>query len=283
MNNIGLVLEGGGMRGLYTAGVLEFFLEKQLFFPYVIGVSAGACMAASYLSRQKGRNKEVNIGLANDPRYLSYRNLLMKKQLFGMDFLFDEIPKNIVPFDFETFYNKEERFVVGVTDCQAGEAIYYSGEEHDKNILTIVRASSSIPFLAPPVNYDGKILLDGGIAAPIPLLRAKEDGMKKSVVVLTKTEDYKKSASRFSIILKYFSATYPRLGDLLVKRYAIYNETLQLLEQERNKGTVFIIQPTKELPVSRIERKQHRLEMLYQLGYADAKETYTALKQWMIT
>ena len=135
MKNIGLVLEGGGMKGLYTAGVLEYFMEKNLFFPYVVGVSAGACMGATYLSRQQGRNKKVNTELVSDYRYISYRNLIRKRELFGMDFLFDEVPNKIVPFDFQTFLNCNEQFVIGTTDCESGQAVYYNKTEHGNDIL----------------------------------------------------------------------------------------------------------------------------------------------------
>ncbi|MDR2994393.1 MAG: patatin family protein, partial [Bacillus cereus] len=128
LENTGLVLEGGGMRGVYTGGILEYFMEQDLYFPYVIGVSAGACHAASYLSRQRNRNKTVNIDYASHPKYLSYKNLWRKRQLFDMDFIFHEIPEKHVPFDFETYFNSPERFLVGTTDCETGEPVYFEKE-----------------------------------------------------------------------------------------------------------------------------------------------------------
>ncbi|MBM7661995.1 putative patatin/cPLA2 family phospholipase [Bacillus mesophilus] len=181
MDQVGLVLEGGGMRGLYSAGVLDFFMEKELYFPYVIGVSAGACMAASYLSRQKGRNQKVNIDLVKDPRYLSWRNLLRKREMFGMDFLFDEVPNRLVPFDFDTFIEGSEEFLVGTTDCQTGQPIYFNKKDHGRNMLTIIRASSSVPFISSSVSYQDKILLDGGIADPIPIKKSQEVETKKTL------------------------------------------------------------------------------------------------------
>lgn len=275
MLNSGLVLEGGGMRGVYTAGVLEYFMEKDLYFPYVIGVSAGACMAASYLSRQKGRNRQVNIEFVNDPRYLSYRNYWKKKQLFDMDFVFDEIPNRLVPYDYETFLKRTEQFVVVTTDCMTGEPIYYHMDEHGESMLQLIRASSSLPFVAPTVAYQDKFLLDGGIIDPIPIKKAQQDGFDKNVVILTKPVGYKKKASRFSSLFKY--KQYPIISEKLQTRYQLYNDTLDYIEKEKEQGTTFLFQPSKPLPVSRIEKNQQKLIDLYDLGWQDAKNNYEKL------
>src|SRR5690625_116326 len=153
MVNAGLVLEGGGMRGLYTAGVLEYFLEQNLYFPYNIGVSAGACMAASYLSRQKGRNKKVNLGYIDDKRYISFSNFIKNREVFGMDFIFDEIPNRLVPFDMSTFLKNSEEFVIVTTDCETGEPVYYDKTNHGHDLVLLLRASSSLPFIASSVKY----------------------------------------------------------------------------------------------------------------------------------
>lgn len=281
MKTTGLVLEGGGMRGLYTAGVLEFFLEQKLLFPYVVGVSAGACMGASYLSKQRGRNKEVNVGLAGDHRFLSFRNLLFKRQLFGMDFLFDEIPNKIVPFDHETFRTGSEQFVIGTTDCETGEPIYYNKHDNGEDILTIIRASSSLPFVAPAVSYGGKTLLDGGIIDPIPIQKARHDGYKRNVVIMTKAEDFRRHPSKAAMLAKFIYRKHPKIAELLEKRHLVYNDTLALLEEQENSGNVFVIKPSIEVPVSRIERNQERLLALYELGYEDAKKQYSKLLSWL--
>lgn len=280
MKDIGLVLEGGGMRGLYTAGVLEYFMEKNLFFPYVIGVSAGACMAASYLSRQQGRNKKVNTGLVKDPRYLSLRNLFLKRQLFGMDFLFDEIPNKIIPFDFETFLSESEQFIVGTTDCETGEAVYYNKQEHGADMLTIIRASSSIPFIAPPVEYDGRRLLDGAITDPIPLQKAKQDGFHRNIVIMTRSSGYHKPSSKLSSLVRIMYRKYPQVASLLSEQYELYNKTLSFLDSEQTAGNCYLIQPSVTLPVSRIERNEKRLVDLYELGYEDAKRHEDSIRRW---
>ncbi|MGD6775634.1 patatin-like phospholipase family protein [Sutcliffiella horikoshii] len=279
MLNCGLVLEGGGMRGVYTAGILEYFMEKNLYFPYVIGVSAGACMAASYLSRQPGRNKKVNIDFVGDPRYLSYRNFWKKRQMFDMDFLFDEIPNKLVPYDYESFLNRTEQFVVVTTDCLTGEPVYYNMDQHGEDMLQLIRASSSLPFVAPSVAYQDKMLLDGGIIDPIPLKKAQKDGFEKNVVILTKPVGYKKKASRFSSLFKY--KQFPIISERLQTRYKLYNETLDYVDSEKESGSTFVFQPSQPLPVGRMERKKERLQALYELGYEDAKNNYKALQEFL--
>ncbi|MDP4083600.1 MAG: patatin family protein [Bacillota bacterium] len=283
LNSVGLVLEGGGMRGVYTAGVLEYFLEHDLFFPYVIGVSAGACNAASYLSKQKGRNKTVTIDYASDPRYLSFRNYFKNKQFFGMDFIFDEIPNQHVPYHYDVFYKSPSEFVVGTTDCLTGEPVYYKKQDYKKDFLTVLRASSSLPFVAPEIEYQGKILLDGGISDPIPIKKAQIDGFTKNIIVLTRNEGYYKKPSKFHFLVQKKYPKYPGLQKALKNRYQIYNNTLHYIENEEKKGNIFIIRPTTPLKVGRMERNSSKLEELYLQGYQDAKRSIERLKQWVNT
>jgi predicted patatin/cPLA2 family phospholipase len=281
MNKIGLVLEGGGMRGVYSAGVMEFFLEQNLYFPYVIGVSAGACNAASYLSKQKGRNKVVNIDFISDHRYLSWKNYYKKRQLFGMDFIFDEIPNKLVPFDYEAFFQNQSEFVIGTTDCNSGKPIYFKKNDYGRNVLPILKASSSLPFVAPEVEFSGKKLLDGGISDPIPIKQAERDGFQKNIVILTQNEHYRKTSSRFHYFVKKKYRHFPGLVDALKHRHQHYNETLDYIEIQRENGNVFILRPIKPLKVGRMERNAERLTDLFEQGYLDAKNSYEELKTWI--
>lgn len=281
MNQVGLVLEGGGMRGVYSAGVMEFFLEQELFFPYVIGVSAGACNAASYLSKQKGRNKKVNIDFISDPRYLSWRNYYKHRQLFGMDFIFDEIPNRLVPFDYETFYKNPSEFVIGTTDCHTGEPIYFKKTDYGDQVLPILKASSSLPFVAPEIEYEGRTLLDGGISDPIPIKKAEMDGFKKNIVILTQNEHYRKTPSKFHYLVRRKYRHYPGLVEALKERYKKYNNTLQYLEKQEEKGDIFILRPLEPMKVGRMERSPEKLSILFEQGYTDAKNSYTNLKSWL--
>ncbi|WP_456275746.1 patatin-like phospholipase family protein [Bacillus sp. AK128] len=281
MTKIGLVLEGGGMRGVYTAGVLEYFLEQDLFFPYTIGVSAGACNAVSYLARQEGRNKKVNIDYISNPNYLSMRNYIKKRELFGMDFIFDEIPNKLVPFDYDAFYKAQEFFEVGTTDCVTGETIYYNNKEHGQDMLTILRASSSLPFVAPIVSYDNRRLLDGGISDPIPIKRAEQAGFEKNVVILTRNRGYQKKPSKKSWISSRMYKEYPGLLNRMEQRAINYNETLDYISNQEKNAQSFVIQPANPLKVSRIERNQIRLTELFNEGYEEGKRLYPALLKWM--
>ncbi|PGZ95300.1 patatin family protein [Bacillus pseudomycoides] len=281
LENAGLVLEGGGMRGVYTAGVLEYFMENDLYFPYVIGVSAGACNAASYLSRQKERNKTVNIEYVTHPRYLSYKNFWKKRQLFDMDFIFHEIPTQHVPFDFETYFNNEQRFLVGTTDCETGQPTYFEKGRTQKEALTLLQASSSLPFVAPVVEFGGKKLLDGGISDPIPVRKAQVDGYQKSVVVLTRNKGYAKKKSKFGWIATKFYKKYPNLVNTMLTRYEVYNETLHYIEKEEAAGNVFVIRPTDQLEVDRMEKNPEKLQRLYEQGFKDAEKMHEGLLQFL--
>ncbi|TCS84467.1 patatin-like phospholipase family protein [Tepidibacillus fermentans] len=280
MEGVGLVLEGGGMRGVYTAGVLEFFMEQDLYFPYVIGVSAGACNACSYISRQKGRNKRVTIDYVNDPRYLSYRNLWKEKSIFGMDFIFDEIPKRLDPFDFETFNHSKQRFIVGTTDVFTGKPVYFDRESVE-DVLQLVRASSSLPFAAPTVHIDGYTLLDGGIADPIPIRKSIKDGNLKNVIVLTRNRGYRKRPFKYKWLAKRKYPRYQGLIDAMVNRHQVYNETLDFIKQLEEEKKAFVIRPSQPLSVKRTEKDQKKLEELYHQGYEDAKKSYIHLKRWI--
>ncbi|MBB3113213.1 putative patatin/cPLA2 family phospholipase [Paenibacillus phyllosphaerae] len=281
MESIGLVLEGGGMRGVYTAGVLEYFSEQGVYFPYTIGVSAGACMAASYLSRQQGRNRTVNVEWVKDSRYISWGNLLKKGQLFGMDFVFDEIPNKLVPFDYKALEASTEEFVIGTTDCRTGETVYYKKSEPDFDVLHILRASSSLPFIAPIVEHAGRQLLDGGISDPIPLRKSQQDGNKRNVLVLTRNREYRKSPNRFAFAIRRAYGKYPAFVDRMLKRHETYNSTLAYIDEQESKGTTFVIRPQEPLVVGRMERDSKKLDALYRQGYEDAKRLLPSLQAWM--
>ena len=279
MYSIGLVLEGGGMRGLYTAGVLEFFLEKGMEFGYIIGVSAGACNAASYISKQKGRNKIVNTKFINDVRFVSFRNLILKGSLFGMDFIFDEIPNQLIPYDYETFYKSPVDFKVTATDCNTGRPVYFNKTNFDQQ-LTVLRASSSLPLVSPMVRYAGYSLLDGGIADPLPINRAIDDGCKKVIVVLTRNNGYKKEPVNFleQLLYKIKYRNYPQLIKALMKKHIIYHKAMDYIEYLEQKGQAVVIRPTRTLTVGRYEKNADKLLELHRQGYEDASDTYEKIK-----
>lgn len=281
MEKVGLVLEGGGMRGVYTAGVLDLFMENNLYFSYIIGVSAGACNASSYISRQIGRNKRVNINYIDNPNYLSIRNLVKEKSLFGMNFLFEEIPLNLEPFDFRAYYNNTDKFVIGATDCVSGKALYFDKGSCQRESMDLIRASSSLPFVSPIVYYQGYNLLDGGIADPIPIRKSFEDGNHKNVVILTRNKDYRKKPFKLKWLAKAIYPQYENLVKAMEMRSQVYNETLELIERLEKEGKVFVIRPQEKLEVDRLEKNPQKLTKLFDMGYENANNLYPYLKSWL--
>lgn len=281
--NTALVLEGGGLRGVYTSGVLQFLMEQQLFCGYVIGVSMGACNAANYISNQPQRNRIVNIRYVNDRRYLSYRRLLAKGELFGMNFIFDTIPNHLVPFDYNTFRNSPQRCVVTVTDCMSGEAVYYEKADLGADYLKVLQASCSLPLVARPVEYKGRILMDGGLSDPIPLAKSMRDGNRKHILVLTQPRGYRKKSSPWVNLL--VRLRYPRFKGMqqtLARRAARYNKTLDWIETLGDAEQILVLRPRSPLVAGRIERCKENLYATYDQGYADAEKDHERLYEYLI-
>lgn len=265
-----LVLEGGGMRGLFTAGVLDCFLGQNISFSHLFGVSAGACQATSFLSGQKGRNLAVNTSFLDNWRYMSFRSLLLTRSYFGMDFMFDEIPNRLIPFDYERFFASPSSFQIGTTDCETGKARFFDKEALDRH-MTILRASCSLPLIAPIVRFREYRLLDGGIADPIPVRRALEVGPDKVVVVLTRNREYRKEGLSKAewALMNIVYQKYPALLETLSRRHEIYNSTLDFIEGLEESGQALVIRPTRPLDVDRYEKDPKKLSALYQAGYED--------------
>jgi predicted patatin/cPLA2 family phospholipase len=270
LENAALVLEGGGLRGTFSSGVLRRFVDDKLYFAYVIGVSMGACNAANYLSLQPERNRIVNSRYVRDSRYISYRRLFTGGDLFGMDFIFHEIPGRLIPFDLETFLANPIRCVTGASDCVTGEALYYDKNDLGRDYLTVLKASSSLPFIAKPVEYKGRFLMDGGLADSIPVRRALEDGWKKRVVILTRPAGYRKKPSRLPGILLRAYRRFPGLLQNLQDRHLRYNETMDHIEALESRGEIFVIRPEADLPAGRVERNIAKIYLTYDVGYAAA-------------
>ena len=271
MDNTSLILEGGGMRGVYSAGVLDLLLDKNIDIKYCIGVSAGACNCVSYISKQRKRNYRVNINYINDKRYLSFRNLIKTGSAFGMDMLFNIIPNELDPFDHETFKSSGTKFFVGVTNCETGLPEFYNIKDLNEDGYDSLKASISLPLVAKIIDYDNKKFLDGGIAAPIPIKKAIDDGIEKHVVILTQHKGYKKSKTKIMPIIKRKYKEHSGLIDAMENRYKVYNETLEMLDKLEEEGKCFIIRPSSPLKVSRFERDKSKLEEIYNKGYEDAK------------
>jgi predicted patatin/cPLA2 family phospholipase len=265
--NAALVLEGGGLRGTFSSGVLRRFVDENLYFAYVIGVSMGACNAANYVSLQPERNRIMNSRYIRDSRYISYRRLFFGGDLFGMDFIFNECPNRLVPFDQKTFHENPVRCITVVTDCVTGEALYYDKSDLGSDYLEVLKGSCSLPFIAKPVEYRGSFLLDGGMSDPIPVRRAADDGWKKRVVILTRPRGYRKKPSRLPGFLLWRYRMFPGLQKKIVSQHMHYNETIDYIEALEAKGEIFVIRPKVEPPAGRVERNFAKVYLTYDQGY----------------
>ena len=280
MIEAGLVVEGGGMRGVYTAGVLDYFMEKNLYFDDCYGVSAGACHISSYVSKQIGRSIKVTLDYINDKRYCSINSLIKTGDMFGVEMLYDLIPNKLELYDYDTFNKFKGNFYSVVTNCKTGKAEYIKIKDMKKDIIA-VRASSSLPLLSRIVEINGKEYLDGGITDSIPIKKSIKDGHKKNVVILTRDKTYRKSKPKFLSFFKLKYKKYPNLVKAIENRYKMYNETLDFIEEEKAKNKVFIIQPKLPVKISRIEKDKDKLKALYNQGYEDAKEIYEDLMKFL--
>ena len=266
-----LVLEGGGMRGVFTCGVLDYLMDHKISFPYAIGVSAGACNGLSYMSHQRGRGKFSNIDLLAKYKYIGIRPLVKKRGLIDQQLLFHRFPDRILPYNYKAYAENPNRFEMVTTDCITGRACYWEEKHDEKRIIEIVKASSSLPYACPMSYVDGHPMLDGGIVDSIPLIRAYEQGYDKCVVVLTRNKGYRKSTKKVPVP-SFIYKQYPRLRVALRNRNKIYNEQLELVERWEEEGKIIVIRPEKPIVVGRMETSVKKLTDLYNQGYECAKK-----------
>lgn len=261
----GLVLEGGGMRGVFTSGVLDAFMKHDLTFPYVVAVSAGACNGMSYVSHQPRRARISNIDYLARYKYIGIRHLVTQGCIFDRDLLYDKFPNQYLPFDFDTFFNSEMEFEMVTTNCRTGLPMYLS-ERHDRQrALDIVRASSSLPYVSKIVDVDGEPMLDGGIVDSIPVERAIAKGFPRNVLVLTRNKGYR-STGRDHKTPHFVYRNYPRLRVALSHRIEAYNAQLDMIDRMEAEGRVLCIRPERPMEVGRIEKDTVKLERLYEEG-----------------
>ena len=279
-NQTGLVLEGGGLRGIYTAGVLDCFLENDIDLRDVYAVSAGACHACSYLAYQHGRAYSTNIDYLKDRRYCSVYSLIKTGDLFGADFLYHELPEKLYPIDNAAFQAVPSEFHAVVTNCLTGRAEYPLVRDLFQDI-DYVRASSSLPGVSRFVMLHGVPYLDGGISDAIPLRRSEADGHEKNVVVLTRDRTYRKGASALTTVLKAKYRAYPALIGLLEMRHLAYNAQLDHIREAEAAGRAFVIAPTIPLQLGRMEKNREKLNEIYLLGQNDALKKLDALKRYL--
>lgn len=265
-----LILEGGTFRPIFSAGILDAMLDHNIMFPYCIGVSAGISNGFSYVSRQKGRNLDILLNYRHDKRYIGKRNFIKCRSLFGLDFAFDTVPNEMLPFDWETFYQYKGKLLVGVTNANTAKPEYLNGMELDKQ-CTMLRATCAIPLVFPTISINGTPYYDGGLCDPIPIKKAIADGNKKHFIVLTRPKEYRKELGRSNqIAARIIRKKYPKLESVLLNRHLAYNETVQFCEQLEKENKALILRPTK--PIDSLERDLSVIQQTYDMGYQMAVE-----------
>lgn len=278
-----LVLEGGATRGIFTSGALDYLMERDLYFSDVIGVSAGSCNAVDYVSRQPGRTRDCMIPTDKEGKYYyGIRDFVKEKSLMNMDLIFDKYPKELLPFDFETYFNSEINCQIVMTNCLTGKAEYMTEDSDNDRLMKLCRASSSMPLLTPIVNIDNVPYLDGGLADSVPIRRAQQMENEKIVVILTKNQGYRKSvlSPTMQRVYKRAYKSYPNLIRTIFRRSFEYNKTMNYLDQLEKRGEIFILRPQVK-PVSRLERNKETLHAFYEHGYKYTERKFDDLMEYL--
>lgn len=277
----GLILEGGAMRGLFTAGVMDVMMEAGIRFDGIVGVSAGAAFGCNYKSHQMGRVLRYNTTYCRDWRYCSFRSLLTTGDLYGAQFCYHELPEQLDIFDDEAFQADPAEFYAVCTDCETGKAVYRKIESAQYGDLEWIRASASMPLVSRIVEIDGQKLLDGGIADSIPLKFMENKGYERNLVVLTQPRNYRKKKNSLLPLMKLALRKYPKVVEAMADRHIDYNETLEYIRSREQEKAVFVISPKEKLDISRTEKDPERLKAVYQLGREAAQEQLAELKRYL--
>lgn len=269
--NIGLVLEGGGMRGVFTSGVLDAFMKHNVYFKYIVAVSAGACNGMSYVSRQPRRARISNIDYLARYKYIGIRHLVSQGCIFDSKLLYDKFPNKLLPFDFDEYFKHSQNFEMVTTNCLTGTPMYLKELEDHQRSLDIVRASSSLPYVSKIVDVDGIPMLDGGIVDSIPVQRAIDMGYKNNVVILTRNKGWRDNGKDRKVP-HYVYKNYPRLRVALSRRHFAYNQQIELVNRLEESGQIKCIRPLRPIEVGRIEKDTDKLERLYEEGFSIGEE-----------
>lgn len=277
----GLILEGGAMRGLFSAGVMDAFLENGLDFDGVIGVSAGAAFGCNYISRQKGRVLRYNTRFSRDKRYCSVRSLIKTGDLYNAEFCYHEIPERLDVLDKEVFISNPAEFWVVCTDVLTGDPVYRKLEKMDYTDLEWMRASASMPLAAKIVKIDSYRLLDGGIADAIPVRYFEKLDYNRNVAILTRPEGYAKKKTKLMPLFRIVFKKYPKLIESLEKRYQVYNETLEYIRQREKSGDSLVIRPPVALPIGKIEHNAEKMKNVHSIGYQTGLEYTKKVKDFL--
>lgn len=277
----GLVMEGGAMRGLFTAGVIDVMMEQNIVFDGAVGVSAGAVFGCNYKSHQIGRVLRYNLAFCQDPRYCSMRSRIKTGDLFGADFCYRQIPDELDVFDREAYANSPMDFYVVGTDVRSGRAVYHNCRKGDQEDMDWFQASASMPLASQIVSVGNRNLLDGGIADSIPLKFIQAQGYAKNVVILTQPLDYVKKKNKLMPLMKVVYRQYPNLLHTMAKRHEVYNEATAYIRAQEAAGKIFVLRPEAPLDIHRVEHDRERIQAVYDLGRATAEEQVDALRAFL--
>lgn len=274
-------MEGGAMRGMFTAGVLDVLMENNITFGGAVGVSAGAAFGCNIKSRQIGRAIRYNMKYCNDPRYCGIKTLIKTGNIFSKDFAYGTVPKELDPFDFDTYIDNPMDFYMVCTDIKTGKPVYHNYKGTEKSGFDWVRASSAMPLVSEIVEIDGKLLLDGGVADSIPLKFFQDIGYGKNVVILTQPPGYIKTKNKAIPLMKIKYRKYPQFIETVANRHINYNNTLAYIDEQVLIGNTLVIQPKEKLPVSRIEKDPQNLKNTYEIGRQIATDRLEDIKNFL--
>lgn len=283
MTEAGLVLEGGATRGVFTSGALDYLMEKDLYFSYVVGVSAGSCNAVDYVSKQIGRTRDCMIHRGKEySYYYGLKDFVKERSLLDMDMIFNKYPNELFPFDFDTYFSNGMTCEIVTTNCLTGNAEYMTEENDSDRLMKICRASSSMPLVCPIVNIDGIPYLDGGLADSIPVKHVQEKGLKKIVLILTRPEGYRKKPTSKAVgkLYRKMYSKYPALVRTCIRRPVMYNRTEEYIEKLEKEGNIFVLRPEMK-PVSKLEKDYDKLMAFYDHGYEMMKRELPRLKAYL--
>ena len=277
----GLILEGGAMRGLFTAGVIDVMMENGVVFDGAVGVSAGAAFGCNYKSHQIGRVVRYNTRFCADKRYCGIGSLLKTGNIYNTEFCYGEVPLKYDTFDFETYEKDPMEFYTVSTDVETGKAVYHKYTGYGDHGFDWIRASASMPLVSTIVDIDGQKLLDGGIADSIPLAFFESIGYDRNIAVLTQPKTYRKKKNRMMPLMRLKYRKYPKFVEAVANRHIMYNETLDHIEKEEREGKVFVIRPESSLPVGRVEKDPEKLKAAYEIGRETAKSKLGELTEYL--
>ena len=278
---IGLVMEGGAMRGLFTAGVIDVLMENQITFDGAIGVSAGAAFGCNFKSRQIGRVIRYNPKYCRDPRYGSFRSLLKTGDIYSKEFAYGELPNVLDPFDTKAFSENPMEFYVVATNIETGLPVYHKCETGTGEDMDWIQASASMPLVSHPVEIGGKLLLDGGMSDSVPLAYFQSIGYQKNVVILTRPEDYRKKKNKLMPVIRVRMHQYPNMIETLAYRHIMYNDEIAYIRKQKELGNTFIIEPREALHIGPVEHGPKELLRVYETGRKTAMEQLPALQAFL--